>query len=202
MTDRRDTRPLGVSACAAAVLNGKILDLNYRRHAHRLGFPVDKKKGDNLRHFPIERVRLQTVFPIMALGCAAFIPYGWVLQKHAPLVAPLILQFIIGFCFIAALNTLNTMLVDLFPDRAATAAAACNLFRCWLGAVGAAVIDQMLTGMGWGWCFTFLGLVLALAMGLLWWERERGMGWREERFLRTERQKEEKMRKKSGSSEV
>lgn len=182
--------PLGISACIAAFVNGKILDWNYRRTAHKLGFSVDKRKGDDLRRFPIERVRLQNVFPAMALGCAAFLPYGWVLQQHAPLVAPLILQFIIGFCFIASLNTLNTMLVDLFPDRAATAASACNLVRCWLGAVGAAVIDQMLVGMGWGWAFTFLGLVLAAALGMLWWERSSGMKWREERFLRMDRKKE------------
>ncbi|RJE19044.1 transporter, partial [Aspergillus sclerotialis] len=142
--------PLGVSACIAAVLNGKVIDNNYARTARKLGFPVDRRKGDDLRHFPIEKSRLQTVFPGMALGIAAFIPYGWVLERRAPLVAPLILQFVISFCFIASLNTLNTLLIDLFPDRPATAAAACNLVRCWLGAVGAAVIDHMLSGMGWG----------------------------------------------------
>jgi predicted MFS family arabinose efflux permease len=103
----------------------------------------------------------------MAVGVAAFIPYGWVLQQKVHLAAPLMLQFIIGFCFVASLNCLNTLLVDLFPDRPATAASACNLVRCCLGAVGAAVISQMLSGMGWGWCFVFLGLVMAVGMGLL-----------------------------------
>ena len=176
--------PLGVSACIAAVLNGKVVDNNYARTARKLGFPVDRKKGDDLRHFPIEKSRLQTVFPGMALGIAAFIPYGWVLEQRAPLVAPLVLQFIISFCFIASLNTLNTLLIDLFPDRPATAAAACNLVRCWLGAVGAAVIDHMLSGMGWGWCFAFLGIVMAASMGLLWVEYVYGMGWRGKRLVR------------------
>lgn len=151
---------------------------------------MDRKKGDDLREFPIEKTRLQTVFPGMALGIAAFIPYGWVLEQRAPLVAPLILQFIISFCFIASLNTLNTLLIDLFPDRPATAAAACNLVRCWLGAVGAAVIDHMLTGMGWGWCFAFLGFVMAAAMGLLWVESVYGMVWREKRFGRLQGERE------------
>ena len=127
----------------------------------------------------------------MAVGIAAFIPYGWALQRHAPVVVPLILQFIIGFCFVAALNSLNTLLVDLFPDRPATAAAACNLVRCALGAIGAAVIDQMLTGMGWGWCFTFLGLLMGATMGFLWMENVYGMGWRERRFVRNEQRKRE-----------
>ncbi|PKY02610.1 putative MFS transporter [Aspergillus campestris IBT 28561] len=176
--------PLGVGACIGAILNGKLLDLNYRRTAHRLGITVDRKKGEDLRRFPIEQTRLQTFFPIMALATLTFLPYGWVLQRRAHLAVPLILQFIMGFSFIAALNTLNTLLVDLFPDRAATASAACNLVRCWLGAVGAAVIDYMLNGMGWGWCFTFLGLVLAAGLGLMWVEYKRGMGWREKRFLK------------------
>ncbi|PLN85196.1 putative MFS transporter [Aspergillus taichungensis] len=176
--------PLGVGACIGAILNGKLLDFNYRRTAHRLGITVDRKKGEDLRRFPIEQTRLQTFFPIMALATLTFLPYGWVLQRHTHLAVPLILQFIMGFSFIAALNTLNTLLVDLFPDRAATASAACNLVRCWLGAVGAAVIDYMLNGMGWGWCFTFLGLILAAGLGLMWVEYERGMEWREKRFLK------------------
>lgn len=128
----------------------------------------------------------------MAIGVAAFIPYGWVLQQRVHLAAPLVLQFIIGFCFVASLNCLNTLLVDLFPDKPATAASACNFFRCCLGAVGAAVISQMLSGMGWGWCFVFLGLVMAVGMGLLWVENVYGMGWREKRLLKIERKKVEK----------
>ncbi|KAJ5606015.1 hypothetical protein N7510_008796 [Penicillium lagena] len=184
--------PLGISACIGAILNGKLVDYNYRRVARKLNFAVDRKKGDDLRAFPIERTRLQTVFPLMALGIAAFLPYGWVLEQRAPLAALLVLQFIIGLCFISALNTLNTLLVDLFSDRASTAAAACNLVRCWLGAVGAAVIDQMLVGMGWGWCFGFLGLLMAAALVLLWLENARGMQWREERLVRIETKKNQR----------
>ncbi|KAG0160117.1 hypothetical protein PDIDSM_7644 [Penicillium digitatum] len=184
--------PLGVSSCLGAVLYGKVIDYNYKRTAQKLGFSIDRKKGDDLRNFPIERTRLQTVFPAMTIGVAAFIPYGWVLQQRAHLAAPLVLQFIIGFCFVASLNCLNTLLVDLFPDQPATAASACNFVRCCLGAVGAAVISQMLSGMGWGWCLFFLGLVMAAGLGLLWVENVYGMGWREKRLLKIERKKVEK----------
>lgn len=189
MTRLTSPSPLGVAACIAAVANGKVIDWNYVRVARKLGFSVDRKKGDDLRNYPIESTRLQSVFPIMALGVAAFIPYGWTLQQGANLAAPLALQFIIGFCFIAALNTLNTLLVDLFPDRAATAAAACNFVRCLLGAVGSAVIDPMLRGMGYGWCFAFLGILMGVAVGLLWVENIYGMSWREKRFVKLEQRK-------------
>jgi MFS family permease len=138
----------------------------------------------------------------MAIGIAAFIPYGWVLQLRVHLAAPLVLQFIIGFCFVASLSSLNTLLVDLFPDRPATAAAACNLVRCCLGAVGAAVINEMLSGMGWGWCFVFLGLVMAVGMSLLWIEWVYGIGWREKRLLKIERKEREKEAAKAGDVPV
>ncbi|KOS37325.1 hypothetical protein ACN38_g11886 [Penicillium nordicum] len=167
-------------------------DYNYKRTAQKFGFPVDRKKGDDLRNIPIERTRLQTVFLAMAIGVAAFIPYGWVLQQRVHLAVPLVLQFTIGFCFVASLNCLNTLLVDLFPDKPATAASACNFVRCCLGAVGAAAISQMLSGMGWGWCFVLLGLVMGFGMGLLWVESIYGMGWRQKRLLKIERKKVEK----------
>lgn len=93
------------------------------------------------------------------------------------------------------MNTLTTLLVDLFPDRAATAAAAINLVRCWLGAVAAAVIDYMLSGMGWGWCYVFLGLVQLVALGGLLIEQKYGMGWRQKRFEKLALKKKEKEEK-------
>ncbi|KAL1870975.1 hypothetical protein Plec18167_007282 [Paecilomyces lecythidis] len=188
--------PLGVAACIGATINGKLIDYTYRRDARKLGFSIDRKRSDNILHFPIEKSRLRTVFPLLSIGTAAYLPYGWVLQQRAPLVAALILQFINGLCVISSMNTLNTLLVDLFPDRAATAAAACNLVRCWLGAVGAAVIDYMLSGMGWGWCFVFLGLMQLVTMGGLLVEQKYGMGWRQKRFERLQAQKEEKEEKR------
>ncbi|KAH2050740.1 hypothetical protein KXW51_005229 [Aspergillus fumigatus] len=191
--------PLGVGSCIAAILNGKLLDFNYRRIAHKMGMPVDRKKGDDLRGFPIEKARLQAFFPLMALGVAAFIPYGWVLQQGAPLAVPLVLQFIIGFSFIASLNTLSTLMVDLFPDRASTASAASNLVRCWLGAVGAAVIDHMLNAMGWGWCFVFWGLLMLVGLGLLLVEYHRGMQWRLARLAKLDQRQVEKETQKAAS---
>lgn len=184
--------PLGVSACIGAVLNGRILDFNYRRTARKLGVSIDRRRGDDLRNFPIERTRLQPVFFFLALQLAAFLPYGWVLERPAPLAAPLILQFVMGLTTVATSNTLSTLLVDIFPDRPSTASAACNLVRCLLGAVGAAVVDYMLSGMGYGWCFFFVGMVMLLAMGLLWIEMEYGMRWRRSRWERLEEEKRKK----------
>jgi mannose/fructose/N-acetylgalactosamine-specific phosphotransferase system component IIC len=61
-----------------------------------------------------------------------------------------------------------------------------------LGAIGAAVIDQMLTGMGRVWTFFFLGFCMAIAMGLLWVEWVYGMRWRHTQLDGIERKKAER----------
>jgi hypothetical protein len=60
----------------AAIVNGKILDCNYRRRAARLGVTVNKKMGDDLRNFPIELCRLQPVLWTQNLVVATLLPYG------------------------------------------------------------------------------------------------------------------------------
>jgi MFS family permease len=180
-------RPVGIAAAFAAILNGKLMDFNYRRWAKRLNMPLDKKRHMDLRNFPIEKARLQPVFLLIPIGVAAYIPMGWVLQQRVSLVVPLILEFISGFCFVACSNTLSSLLVDLFPESPAVATAACNLLRCCLAGGATAAISPMLNSMGWGWCFTFLGLIVLLGLLLLWCDMRWGMEWREERRLRNEK---------------
>ncbi|KIW05907.1 uncharacterized protein PV09_03101 [Verruconis gallopava] len=174
--------PLGVGAAIGAIINGRVLDFNYRRIAQRLGFAVDRKKGDDLTNFPIETARLQSVFFAQTLQVAAYLSYGWVLDRHVHLAAPLVIQFIIGFCLVIVSNSLSTLLADIYPKNVSTASAASNLFRCLLGAVGAAVVDKMLSGMGMSWAFMFVGLMLVAATSLIVIELKWGMGWRQKRW--------------------
>ncbi|RDW60467.1 putative MFS transporter [Aspergillus mulundensis] len=173
--------PLGIGAALGAILNGVFLNHSYRHHAESLNLPLDPLIATNLQGFPIERARLRPFFPLIILTILTIIPYGFVLERRTNLAAPLILQFLNGFATIACTNSLNTLLVDLFPDQPATAAAACNLIRCWLGALGAAVVEFMLSAMGWGWCFAFLGLLMLVSVGLVGVEYVYGARWRESR---------------------
>ncbi|KAL4821768.1 major facilitator superfamily domain-containing protein [Aspergillus spinulosporus] len=180
--------PLGIGAALGAILNGNFLNRSYRRHAESLDLPLDPSIATTLQDFPIEQARLQNYFPLIILTILTIAPYGFVLERRANLSVPLILQFLNGLATVACTNSLNTLLVDLFPDEPATAAAACNLIRCWMGALGAGVVDYMLSGMGWGWCFVFLGLLLLASIGLVWAEFVYGAKWRESRRLRCERE--------------
>jgi len=50
--------PTGVAAGIAGITNGKTMDWNYHRYATKHGLPTDKKRVQNLREVPIEKIRL------------------------------------------------------------------------------------------------------------------------------------------------
>lgn len=77
--------------------------------------------------------------------------------------------------------------MDLYPNSPATATAANNLVRCFMGAAGTAVTIQMADGMGRGWCFTFMAGVLFVMSPLSWVDVQWGQGWREARRVRIEK---------------
>ncbi len=45
--------PFGAGSAVTTFVTGKTLDWNFRRVALKLGFPVDKKRQPDLRHYPI-----------------------------------------------------------------------------------------------------------------------------------------------------
>jgi MFS family permease len=176
--------PYGLGCCLASIVQGYILDTNYRRIARNIGFTIDYKRGDDLRNFPIEKARILPVFPILSTGIAAVICYGWVLQAETSLAGPLVLLFVVGLCVTGSFSILNTLIVDLYPEAPATAVAANNLVRCLFGAAGTAFIESMLRAMGRGWTYTFWALVLVVFSPVLWVLIVRGPRWREERRVR------------------
>ncbi|KAG7288219.1 hypothetical protein NEMBOFW57_007749 [Staphylotrichum longicolle] len=175
--------PYGLGCCVAAVLQGYILDANYRRIARKIGFTIDKKRGDDLREFPIEEARLMPVYPLLSVGIAAVICYGWVLHAETNLAGPLVLLFVVGLTV---------------TEAPATAVAANNLVRCLFGAAGTAFIESMLRALGRGWTYTFWALVLVVFSPSMWILTKKGPQWREERRIR----KLEKSEKEAAAAAV
>ncbi|KAF5000992.1 hypothetical protein FGRMN_1362 [Fusarium graminum] len=170
--------PYGFGCAIAVVGQGYVLDWNYRRIAKKIGFTIDRKRGDDLGKFPIESARIQAVYPILLAGIATLIGYGWALQVETSVAVPLVLVFLIGMFVPTSFSVLNTLIVDLNPNAPATATAANNLVRCMFGAASTAAIDHMLEGMGRGWCFTFLALLNLAMIPALKLVDNRGMHWR------------------------
>lgn len=172
-----------------------MLDWNYKRLASKLGVSTDRKRGDDLTNFPIEKARLQFSFVWCIVLFVAILGYGWALDYKAPLAVPLVISFFMGFSITSTMNSLSTLLADIFPDRVSTASAASNLLRCLLGAVGAGVVDNMLKAMGIGWTFSFIGFLILVATVLLWFEYIWGMQWRQKRWRKNaEKAEKEKER--------
>lgn len=178
--------PYGVGCVVASILGGKFMDLNYKRVAETMGFTLDRRRSNDLKDFPIEKARLQVVWPLLFCGIGALLCYGWVLQFEVHLAAPLILHFVIGLCLAGAYNILCVLLVDLYPQNPATATAVNNLVRCLFAAAGTGLIIRMIDGMGRGWCFTFIAMVLVVTSPVLWVEQRWGAGWREARRVRAQ----------------
>ncbi|KAL1835077.1 hypothetical protein VTK73DRAFT_6312 [Phialemonium thermophilum] len=182
--------PYGVGCCIASVAQGHILDWNYRRIARQIGFTINLRRGDDLSKFPIERARLQPLYFAVVAGVAATIGYGWVLEAETSLAGPLVLVFVIGLCITGSFSILSTLIVDLYPEKPATAIAALNLLRCLFGAGATAVVEKMIRTMGRGWCFTFWALVVVVSSPILVVVTKWGPQWREERRIRHLKQRE------------
>ncbi|PHH65301.1 hypothetical protein CDD81_2713 [Ophiocordyceps australis] len=178
--------PYGVGCCLASLIQGYIVDWNYRRLSKKLGLPVQRLGRKNLStEFPVETARIQPVYPSLIIGAVALIGWGWALEFETNVAVPLVFLFIIGMLVPTSFSVLNTLVVDLNPDAPATATAANNLVRCSFGAVATAVIEYMLKTMGRGWCFTFLALIMLACMAGLRVVENCGPRWRAERAAKS-----------------
>ena len=93
--------PLSGGSIISAFTNGRLLDANYRRHARRLGFPVDKRRQIDLSDFPIERARIEIALPLLYACAGCMVAYGWILHFETHLAGPLIMLFLLGYTVIA-----------------------------------------------------------------------------------------------------
>ena len=188
---------IGGGSILSAFTTGKLIDWNYKRHARRLNFPVTKNRLTDLSAFPIERARLEIGLPCQLLGGACVIGYGFMMSHHVSIAGPVIMLFLFGYLFIAGSQTINVLMVDIYPTRAAAATAANNVVRCLLGAASSAAIVPMTEAMGNG--LAYLTLVLLFFVGCLGQVAcvRYGMKWREK--LKEKAARRERRRADNGS---
>jgi predicted MFS family arabinose efflux permease len=142
---------------------------------------VDRKKGDELAEFPIEKARFRSTFIPLVTVCCALVAYGWCLHFQVHFAVNLVLQLLLGMSLQVCFTTLNTLLLDLDPDRAATAQAVSNLYRCLLAAGAVAVLEVALQDIGPGATFTIVAIIAALCLPIFLIERAHGQRWRKQR---------------------
>ncbi|KAF2442366.1 MFS general substrate transporter [Karstenula rhodostoma CBS 690.94] len=169
---------VGTGCLVSSLTMGHVVDWNFRRHAALNNMPITKGKQQDLRNFPIEKVRLQVGVPGHVIGTAALIAFGWMVKYKTHIAGPEIALFFMGFGTSTAFNQTNTLLIDLHRHQAATATAAINFVRCLMSAAGCAAIIPMCHAMNPGWAFTLLGLVYAVLISVVFWIMKNGMRWR------------------------
>ncbi|KAI4261126.1 MAG: hypothetical protein L6R42_003672 [Xanthoria sp. 1 TBL-2021] len=161
---------------------GKLVDRNYANTARKCNIDVDRKKGDDLKDFPIENARYRNCLPFLSLEVALVIGYGWVVQSHIHPSVPLIMQFFI--CAISTLlsHTSSALLVDIFPAMSSSAYASGQITRCTLSAASAAILQPLVDAVGRGWYFTIFALFIGISgLGSVVTSRSKGVQWRQKR---------------------
>lgn len=57
-----------------------VIDRDYRVTAAAVGFTINKKTGDDLSRFPIEKARLRSIWYFMGLLIICTVGYGWSIE--------------------------------------------------------------------------------------------------------------------------
>jgi multidrug resistance protein len=171
--------PSGCGGLIAAYGAGRLLDHDYCGLAAKYPERTSKDKND-LTGFPIEKVRLRAVLPLLVVSTAATAGYGWSLGSRTHIAVPLVMQFFTGSSQIAIFVACGTLLTDLNPGRSSTAQASYSLVRCAMSAAGIAALQAMIEGIGIGWTFTVYAVIGGTCFPLLIFLRQRGMAWRKQ----------------------
>jgi len=177
-----------VGIIVGGFISGWMMDKNYRFVAQSAGFTIDRVRGDDLTNFPIEYARSRGSITLMLTSLWATVLYGTVVQKRVHPAVPLLMQAFLGCKCTVLHQNFSALIVDYFPDRPGTAAAANNITRCTLAAAAVAILDPLNRAIGREWVFLLLGAVDAAgcitAVVVL---RRRGPKWRAKRALENAR---------------
>ena len=104
--------PGAVGVIGCMYLSGQILDRNYAFTAQKVGFTIDKKRGDDVAKFPIELARSRGCAYVLLVSLCNTIGYGWSVQHRAHCAVPLTLQGIQGIASTWLIQCFSIMLVD------------------------------------------------------------------------------------------
>lgn len=155
--------PFAIGSMFGAIIVGKLMNWNYARVARSIGVSADRKRGEDLRKFPIERARLDLMWPWTMLAVITIAVWGWTVNSGVSLAAPLVVLFLAGMSVSGPVSILTTVLVDLYPMNAGRVSSSFNLARSSISAVGTAVVQYIIEAWGYGYTYLFLGFLLLAA---------------------------------------
>ena len=165
----------GVACVAGTLTTGKFLDYDYQRFKKSYDGPADD--------FPLDRVRLRTIWLWAGMQIAASLAFGWTMRYHVHVSVPIICTFFLGWASTSIISTISTFMVDIFPKKGASATAAVNFVRCLMGAGGTASVLPTVNRIGVGWTFTLFSSVMLASLSLIALQMVKGRQWRRRRDM-------------------
>ncbi|KAF3360592.1 hypothetical protein VDGD_20013 [Verticillium dahliae] len=149
----------GSGVIIGGFIGGRMMDANYKHVARRAGLQTDRVVGDDVYQFPLERARSRGSISLFVFSVAALVGLGWSVEYRVHPAVPLVFQFLIGAQGTITHQAFNALLVDIFPDKPSTAAAAGNITRCGMSAAAVACVNPLVKSLGYGWFFTMIGII-------------------------------------------
>ncbi|KAK0439795.1 major facilitator superfamily domain-containing protein [Armillaria borealis] len=178
--------PNGLGLAGGTIINGKLLDAEYRRSRARAireaaEKGISEEDAVSRANFPIERARLQmTPFMVLLFSGCVF-GWGWCVDRSVSLAGPLLLQIALGFSSICVLNATTTLMIDLFPDQSSAVTACTNFFRSAFAAILVALQEKAIKKLGYGLTFVIFGCICASMVPLVLLELKIGPTFRSRR---------------------
>ena len=133
---------IGCGSAAGSIAVGHLLD---REYARAMGVHGDQLNLHHVRmkYMPHFNILLTIFFWFF------FFVIGWLLNYTIYLAAPLIMQFFASWFAVMYFNCINTVLVDIYPQRAASVTAALNIGRCLTAAGFVAASQYIIDAIAW-----------------------------------------------------
>ncbi|KAH0595837.1 hypothetical protein MHUMG1_06385 [Metarhizium humberi] len=140
--------PFAMGSVFGAVTIDRPLNWNHARVANGTGVSADRKWGDEVRRFPIERARLDHMWSWAMLAFVTTAIWGWVVNSGVSLAAPLVIFLLAGMSLSGPISILTILLVDLYPMNAGRVSSSFNLTRAGISAAGTAVVQYIIDAWG------------------------------------------------------
>lgn len=171
--------PNFIGAIAGSALIGNLLDADFKRacsvykHNRFLPYSITIHRQNLPADFPIEHTRLIRVPTFAIILITSLSAYGYTLAYPSLtslggwIVLPLFLQFLIAASAHAICGIHQTLISDLWPnDTSGAASLTSNLVRSVFAAIGVAIVQKVIEGIGRGPTFLALGIVVLVLVPL------------------------------------
>lgn len=157
----------GIATLLGSLVSGKILDYNYKIKYNAFCSKYELLNENEKPSFDIVKARLEIAALPLVISSGSYIAFGWCIQKEVSIALVIVFSFLFSFATIFFMNSVTTLLVDLYPNQSSTLTSCINLLRCLLGALFVGLQQKIIEALNLGGCFTLVSGISILFSGAL-----------------------------------